>query len=864
MPVAAWLESSGHVAFANAAALALASVPNLAAFRQLIQNTGSRLQDGRLPWSFSEEGQLRFTAVHCAAWPLDADHIVYQAYPSEAPEMELDWFIDCGIGATSLDAERELRRSLFSSSADCVKVLDEEARLLYMNPGGRVLMRIEDFGLVRGQDWIGFWSGEHQQSAAAAIATARQGGVGKFVGECAKGDGELGWWDVVVTPMRDRAGQVKGFLSISREVTDLVRNRRLEKLERNILEATAANRPLGEVLSAICTLAEHLVQTGKAAVLVPDEESAHHVRPFTAPNLPQLTPEERLAAADLLSGQVAEPFLAKIGARQIYAEQLQDPDGRTLGFLLLALDEVPPAAQPSDLPSELEPALNLATIALTREAHQRRLRLKQDRLAAIDQTAPIAIYHTTANGQCIFVNQRYAAFTGLTMAEASGEGWLAAVDIRDQATVREAWRRARSEGKHFRAEFRLAARGENSRPRWVMAYESLAANTGYIGALVDISETKQALLEVAESNEKFATLANNITQLCWMADAGGNVFWFNDRWYEFTGFSEQDMKGPFRSMVHHPDHRDRVLEKFYRSLEEGEYWEDTFPLRGKDGEFRWFLSRAVPIRDGAGRILRWFGTNTDVSELRELEAALARQNEALRRSNEELSRFAFVVSHDLQEPVRMMSNYAQLIRRSAGPALDEKSQRHLDTIADSAGRMGRLIRDLLAYARISVDDENPQEAVDLNVSLAGAMENLKGTLEESSTQVHVAGQLPTVHAVSVHMTQLFQNLLSNAIKFRREGVAPRIQVQSVRQDNHWKISVADNGQGFPESQAEKMFGFLQRLHGKEISGSGIGLSTCKTIVERSGGNIGASGEPGVGATFWFTLPVMEKSGPIRP
>ena len=261
----------------------------------------------------------------------------------------------------------------------------------------------------------------------------------------------------------------------------------------------------------------------------------------------------------------------------------------------------------------------------------------------------------------------------------------------------------------------------------------------------------------------------------------------------------------------------------------------------------------MPIRDAFGKITRWFGTNSDGTEPGQLEAALHRQNRALQRSNEDLTRFAFVASHDLQEPLRMITSYAQLVQRTAGDGLDEKSAGHIVKIIEGAGRMTKLIRDLLVYAQASAETDQSPELVALGRLVPTVIENLRALIEESGASI-TFDPLPQVCAVEAQISQVLQNLLSNALKYRRDDVRLVVRVTAEREGAHSKIFVRDNGQGFEPEYATRIFDFLKRLHGKDVPGSGLGLAICKTIIERNGGTIGAEGQPGIGATFWFTLP----------
>ncbi len=241
---------------------------------------------------------------------------------------------------------------------------------------------------------------------------------------------------------------------------------------------------------------------------------------------------------------------------------------------------------------------------------------------------------------------------------------------------------------------------------------------------------------------------------------------------------------------------------------------------------------------------------------RDLEKALAdleRLNDELRRSNAELERFVYVASHDLQEPVRMVLNFTQLLEKRLGDGLDERGKQYLHFACDGARRMRGLIEDLLSYSRVTTEAKPLTEA-DAGQALGKALANLAPRIEETRAEV-TARHLPRLRADLSQMTQLFQNLVGNALKFARNGAAPRVEVSASFEQSEWVFRVKDNGIGIEPRFRERIFEMFQRLHGRdEYEGNGIGLSICKRIVERHGGRIGVDSEPGVGSTFWFTIP----------
>ena len=234
--------------------------------------------------------------------------------------------------------------------------------------------------------------------------------------------------------------------------------------------------------------------------------------------------------------------------------------------------------------------------------------------------------------------------------------------------------------------------------------------------------------------------------------------------------------------------------------------------------------------------------------------------EELRRSNADLEQFAYVASHDLQEPLRMVASYMQLLDRRYGDKLGQDAQDFIGFAVDGAQRMQRLIDDLLAYSRIGIRGV-PFEPTDSEVAFNRAMGNLEVSIEETGADV-THEPLPTVIGDSGQLVQLFQNLIGNGIKFSGSDV-PEVRVDAVPVEAGWQFSVSDNGIGIDSQYSERIFELFRRLHGRdEYPGTGIGLAICKKIVQRHGGTISVASEPGMGSTFYFTLQSVDQKAGI--
>ena len=237
------------------------------------------------------------------------------------------------------------------------------------------------------------------------------------------------------------------------------------------------------------------------------------------------------------------------------------------------------------------------------------------------------------------------------------------------------------------------------------------------------------------------------------------------------------------------------------------------------------------------------------------EEDLARKVEELARSNRDLEQFAYVASHDLQEPLRMVAAYTQLLAERYRGKLDENADKYIGYAVEGALRMQTLILDLLAFSRVG-QSETGRKNSECNAAITNALANLRSAIEESGARV-MHDQLPAVAVDPTQLVQLFQNLIGNAIKFRSKEEVPAIQVSAEKQDARWLFTVADNGIGISPEYGDRIFVIFQRLHTREeYSGNGVGLAICKKIIEHHGGKIWVESEPGCGATFHFTLPAI--------
>lgn len=491
------------------------------------------------------------------------------------------------------------------------------------------------------------------------------------------------------------------------------------------------------------------------------------------------------------------------------------------------------------------------TARTTHDESERQRRLYETILNA----TPDLVYVFDLNHRFTYANEALLKMWGRTWDDAIGknclelgyEPWHAAMHDREIEEVIRTRRPVRGE---------VPFNGTNGRRVYDYIFVPVIGADGEVEAVAgttrDITERKLSEEVVRESADRLRFMAESMPQKIFTAKPTGEVDYFNRQWLEFTGLTFDEIKDWGWTQFIHPDDVEENVQAWRHSIESGEPFQFVHRFRRVDGFYRWHLSRAFPMRDAAGKVSMWIGSNTDIHEEKEKE-------EDLRRTNEDLNQFAFTASHDLQEPLRMITSYSQLLVRRYGSQFDENASQYARYITESAQRMTELLNDLLSYARAGADTDGMVEVVDFNAIAAEAVENLQASIAETGATV-ICDPLPQVHGRQAHFVQLVQNLISNALKYRSEQ-PPDIHISAEQVRGRWRFAVTDNGIGIDPKYHQNIFGVFKRLHNRSIPGTGIGLAICQRVVERYGGRIWVESHAGHGATFYFTLPVMKDSQP---
>jgi len=488
-------------------------------------------------------------------------------------------------------------------------------------------------------------------------------------------------------------------------------------------------------------------------------------------------------------------------------------------------------------------------------------RLAEERFRLAVESAPNAMVMVDSAGRIVLVNAETERLFGWARAELIGQSidMLVPERFRGRHPLHRADFMARPEVRAMgvgRELFGLRKDGTEFPVEIGLNPIHTASGTLVLSAIVDITERKLA-------EERFRLAVESSPSAMVMIDAAGCIVMVNAETERLFGYGRNEIVGrqveilvPPRYRAGHPGLRDGFISRpEVRAMGAGR---ELFGLRKDGSEFPVEIG-LNPIHTATGTLV--LSAIVDITERKRAEEVLAQQRRELARSNAELEQFAYVASHDLQEPLRTVASYTKLLGSRYADQLDEDARTFIKFAQDGAIRMQSLIDALLAFSRVGTRARDPGP-VDASTAVRQALVNLKASIQEAGATVN-CGALPSVIGDSLQLVELFQNLIGNAVKFRSTR-PPRIDVTARRDGAEWVFSVSDNGIGIDPQFFGRIFEVFQRLHGQEeYPGTGIGLAICKRIVERFGGRIWVESTPGAGTTFLFSLPAEGKQASPR-
>lgn len=663
-----------------------------------------------------------------------------------------------------------------------------------------------------------------------------------------------GFLHVVNQPYRDAEGNSVGVMEIIQDVTDSVKSRKaLEESEQD-LRNLVLQSPIGICVMDAASLVSEIVNDKFVEIAGKPHEAImgkHYWDTFA-----EAAPYYEAALQGVI--EKGEPFYAsevemmliRHGKEEIIYvtfvyEPMKDSNGVIKKVVVWVLDNT----------------VQVYT--------RRKIQESETRFRSMADASPVMIWTLDMEGNSTYYNKTATDFTGHTEEELKdGKTWQTAIHPDDLEFAAGVVSNAVQNHKPYQMECRM--RRADGKWRWLLSHGTPRLGPtdellGYVGTSVDITERKEAENALIESEERFRLLSNEMPQFVWTGDANGNLNYFNQAVYEYSGLSNEEVENGGWVQIVHPDDREENIRLWQQSIATGEDFIFEHRFKRADGEYRWQLSRAVAQRDPQGVIQQWIGTSTDIQNQKnveeQLEKLVAERTKELQRSNEDLQQFAHVASHDLKEPVRKIKTFTGRLEHEMDGQLNEKAKQYLGKVQSATNRMYSMIDGVLAYSTINASPHITQQ-IDLGDVLHNIESDLEVTIQNTGAAIEYS-DLPVLEGEPVLIYQLFYNLINNSIKFAKAGAPPTISIRSkmILQDGRSvaQIIVKDNGIGFEQEQHQMIFDTFTRLNSKDkYEGTGLGLSLCRKIVERHGGRITASGKLNEGAEFVIVLPLNQK------
>ncbi|MEN6292885.1 MAG: PAS domain S-box protein [Methanobacterium sp.] len=548
----------------------------------------------------------------------------------------------------------------------------------------------------------------------------------------------------------------------------------------------------------------------------------------------------------LEKGELVEPFESRIVER----------NGKTH-----IIDVYSALLKKGDVPSDILVSCNDIT---EHKKIENELKENKENYETLFELSPAYMVLLGSDGKIKKVNKKAEEFAGIPREKLIGIHFTDLSFLHEELNIRVERVSKVLNGEHVKP-FETRVIENNGDISWLYTqFELLKRGNEPSDILIicnDITELKKTECNLKHSEEKFRQIAENIGEVFWIIDPKmSKMIYISPAYERIWGRTCQSLYENHESWIEaiHPKDRDRTVEMIWNGFDNADEAKEGFEYRviKPDGKIIWVWMQSFLIRDESGEISRIVGVASEITGYKKAEQEIKALLEELKRSNEELQQFAYVTSHDLQEPLRTIASFTQLMERRYKGKLDEDADEFMDYIVDASVRMKQMIMDLLEYSRVGTKQEMYQ-AINIESKLNDVLVNLNDLIERSRAEI-IYGPLPVVFGDESQLLLLLQNLITNAIKFRKEDESPRIHISAVKdpEKNEYVFSIADNGIGIEEQYFERIFTIFQRLHTREeYQGTGIGLSVAKRIVERHGGRIWVESEFGEGSTFYFSIPI---------
>jgi len=799
-------------------------------------------------------------------------------------------------------------RSVLDSSPDCIKVIDKNGRIEFMNDKGMSLLEIDNITEVKNKFWWELWDQDDIPMIKKAVSKALDQKKTHFQASALTAKGNLKWWDVIVLPLRVEEGsnKIERLLTVSRDITDY-KNANLKIVEsEHRYQQMIYTSPY---LIAILKGDDFIVEIANDSILETWGKGKDVIGKSLLNIMPEIVDQgfKKLLEDVYVTGKTFEANEMSVSLKRngtmellyfnfVYQAQ-KNIDGVINGISIIA--------------HEVTPKVII----------NKKIAASEQQFKLLVQQAPVAICVLRGRNYVIeIINDPMVQMWNRDMAVVINQPVFdVLIELKDQG-FKELLDNVFKTGVPFIAEelpITLFRNGslENAFVKFV--YEPLreadGTITGVMALAIEITEQVITRKKIEESEKYFRQLADMMPSKISNADADGNILYLNKKWIDYTGKSFEELQGLGYYNIIHPDELEEFSAKFLHASETGSALKLEMRFLNKQGKYKWHLNLASPIKDEDGKIKMWVGSTTEIHDqitqkemleiavkerTIELEIAnkelvyqneekekrtaelgianteLAFQNEEkekrsaeLSTANKELQSFTYVASHDLQEPLRKIKFFADRIIESEHENLTETGKDYFRRMHNAAMRMQQLIEDLLAFSKVNIVDRQ-FIATDLKEIIETVMADLKESIENKHVSIEIQCMCK-VKVIVFQFRQLIHNLLGNSIKFAKPGIAPNIVINSCIEkgkqlrDEHLNpekkychITIKDNGIGFDPEYNKRIFEVFQKLHSKEMfKGTGIGLAIVKKIVDNHNGVITATSNLGEGATFNIYLPV---------
>ena len=655
-------------------------------------------------------------------------------------------------------------------------------------------------------------------------------------------DGALRWFQTKAQPYVGDDGQLAGFSAATVEIHEL--HERTEELARSRADFAA--------------LADNIAQLAWMA-----EPSGHifwynqQWYDYTGSRLEEMQGWgwQQVHDPELVAG-INQRYLASIAAGQAWEDTfpLRRHDGQYRWFLSRARP-IRDAAT-----GEVVRWFGTNTDVTELRRLQERLTEGEEELRIQAESIPQQVWTAQPDGTVDFYNHRTAAYLGEGMEKNDAAHWLGFVHPDDRAFMQQRWEAAIASQRYYEAEFRL--RRYDGQYRWFLGQAQARRAPGgqvqkWYGTNTDIHQQRQLTEELGRREEQFRFLAESVPQIVWTSKGVGGNDYVNQRWFDYTGLEP----GPSSNRANwpaviHPDDLNLTNQRWQQSVKTGGFFEVEYRFRRHDGVYRWFLGQGRAQRHADGRVVKWFGTCTDIDDQKQAQQQLEEQNVRLRRTNEDLDNFVYTASHDLKQPINNMAGIFEELTRTAY-FRDPDAVKLIDYFERALAQIFKTIDDLSAIVR---GQRQEQQGSAEPVALAPLAAEVINSLRDQVTQLGATFELdfatfPMVTFVRHNLQSLLFNLISNSLKYAVPGRPPRIRLSNTPNavTGHPILTVEDNGLGIDlERYGPQLFQLFRRFH-THVDGTGMGLYLVNRIVQNHGGRLEVSSTVDVGTTFTVYL-----------